>query len=123
MAVDIYFKQQEYPYFDPTEIEVIDSLENFLQQIEMILTTPKGSLLGDPDFGVSLDSYLWSTSIGSGPIKQDIIHQIMTYVNFNEFGSIPYDIQVSFLKGEVWDTIIVDVLIDGTKVAGYAVAP
>jgi hypothetical protein len=123
MAIDIYFKLQSYPYYDPTEIEVIDSLENFLQQLEMILTTPKGSLLGDPDFGVSLDSYLWTTTTGAGVIKQDIINQVIKYVNFDEFGSIPYDIQVSFLKGEVWDTIIVDILIDGTKVAGYAVAP
>ena len=123
MAIDLYFKFDSYPHYDQTEIEVIDSLENFLQQLEMILTTPKNSLLGDPDFGVSLEAFLWTTTMGSGAIKQQITDQIVQYVNFSEFGSIPYDIQVSFLKGEVWDTIIVDILIDGIKVAGYAVAP
>ena len=36
MAIDLYFKFDSYPHYDQTEIEVIDSLENFLQQLEMI---------------------------------------------------------------------------------------
>jgi hypothetical protein len=123
MAIDMYFKLSNYPYYDPSEIEVIDSLENFLQQLEMIITTPKGSLLGDPNFGVSLESYLWTFTTSSSSIKQSIINQIIEYVGFDGFGQIPYEIDVNFLKGEVYDTMIVDILIDGNKVAGYAVAP
>ena len=123
MAVDIYFKVEEYPYYDPNQIEVDESLENFLQQLEMIITTPKGSVLGDPNFGIDLDSYLWNFNVGSSPIKQEILTQINEYVDYDVIDSIPYDIEVSFLKGDVWDTVIVDVTIDGTKVAGYAVTP
>lgn len=123
MAVDIYFKSDEYPYYNPNEIEVDENLEIFLQQVEMIITTKRGSILGDPEFGVDLDSYLWSFTSGSGSIKQDILTQISRYIDYETSKGISYDIDVSFLKGEIWDTIIVDVTIDGTKVAGYAVTP
>jgi hypothetical protein len=123
MAVDIYFKVEDYPYYDPNQIEVDENLENFLQQLEMIITTPKNSVLGDPNFGIDLESYLWNFNVGSSPIKQEILTQINEYINYDIIGEIPFDIEVSFLKGDIWDTVIVDVIIDGTKVAGYAVTP
>jgi hypothetical protein len=123
MAVDIYFKLPEYPYYNPSEIEITDDLEMFLQHVEMIITTPKGSILGDPEFGCSLESYLWSTQKGGGEIKQEISTQIYEYVDFDDVNGIPYDIEVSFLKGELWDTAIIDLTIDGTKVAGYVLTP
>jgi len=123
MVVDIYIKNNEYPYFDQNEIDITDDLEIFLQQIEMIITTPKGSLIGDPDFGVDLESYIWSFNRGSSNIKQDITQQINTYIQPSLALTMNYDISVNFLRGEIWDSIIVDILIDGTKVAGYAVTP
>ena len=123
MAVDIYFKLEEYPFYDPTEIEINDELESFLQNVEMILTTPKGSVLGDPNFGCSLETYLWDTSKGSSEIKQEISSQIYDYVDFDNYSGITYEIDVNFLKGDIYDTAIVDIKIDGTKVAGYAINP
>jgi len=123
MAIDLYFKMDTYPYYDADEIEINDRVELLLQELEMILTTPKGSVLGDPDFGVSLDSYIWTTSKGSSHIKQDVDYQINTYISNDTLKDIDLDIDVNFVKGEIWDTIYLDILIDGTKVAGYAVEP
>jgi hypothetical protein len=123
MAIDLYFKMDTYPYYEPNEIELNDRVELLLQEVEMILTTPKGSVLGDPDFGMSLDSYIWSTSKGSSHIKQDALTQFNTYISPEAFRDISLDVEVNFVKGEVWDTLFLDILIDGTKVAGYAVEP
>jgi phage baseplate assembly protein W len=123
MAVDLYFKMDTYPYYDADEIEITDRLELLLQEVEMILTTSKGSVLGDPDFGLSLDSYIWSTSKGSSHIKQDAENQINKYISNDALRGIALDIEVNFIKGEIWDSIILDVLIDGTQVAGYTVEP
>ena len=121
MAVDIYFKLPSDPVFDAFGIEEESALEIFLQQVDMILTTTKGSVLGDPDFGVSLDQYLWSYSGGSGSIKQDVQQQINQYVETDV--PIDYNIDVSFISGEIYDTILIDVSVDGQKVAGYLMAP
>jgi hypothetical protein len=37
-------------------------------------------VFGDPEFGLSLDQYLWSFSGGSGSVQQQIEQQIMEYV-------------------------------------------
>lgn len=123
MAVDIYFKLEEYPFYDQTEIEVNDNVEIFLQQVEMILTTPKTSVLGDPDFGCALETYLWDTQVSSSAIKQEVLDQIATYIDYEIRSYIDYDINVAFIKGEVWDTAVIDIVIDGISVAGYAVTP
>lgn len=123
MAIDLYFKMDTYPYYDADEIELNDRVEMLLQEVEMILTTPKGSVLGDPDFGVSLDSYIWTTSKGSSHIKQDVDFQINKYISNDTMNGIDLDMDVNFVKGEIWDTLYLDILIDGTKVAGYAVEP
>lgn len=121
MAVDLYFKLPDDKVFDPNALEETSSVEIFLQNLDMIMTTKKGSVLGDPDFGLSLDQYLWSFSGGSGTIKQEILQQIAQYVENVE--NIPYDIDVNFLSGEIWDTILIDVYIRGEKTAGYWMAP
>lgn len=121
MAIDIYFKLPSDSVYDPRGIEEESALEIFLQQVDMIMTTEKGTVLGDPDFGLSLDRYLWSYSGGSGTIRQEIEQQISNYVFMED--PIPYEISVNFITGEIWDTILIDVLIDGEKIAGYMMAP
>jgi hypothetical protein len=121
MAIDIYFKLPSDSVYDPRGIEEESALEIFLQQVDMILTTERGSVLGDPEFGLNLEKYLWSYSGGSGTIQQEINQQIINYVYIE--GPIDYEISVSFISGEIWDTILIDVLIDGEKIAGYMMAP
>jgi hypothetical protein len=123
MAIDLYFKMDTYPYYDADEIEITDRVELLLQEVEMILTTPKGSVLGDPDFGMDLDSYIWSMSKGSSHIKQEAEIQFNKYISVETFRGIDLEVDVNFIKGEIWDSIILDILIDGTQVAGYAVEP
>lgn len=121
MAVDIYFKISSDSIFNPDNIEEEDSVEIFIQQIDMIMTTKKGSLLGDPEFGVNLEKYLWSFYGGSDGIKQEIFQQISQYTD--NISNIPYDVEVNFINGEIWDSILVDIIVDGTKVAGYLTTP
>jgi len=120
MSVDIYTKLPSDPIFDPNAMEETSELEIFLQSVDMILTTRKGSLLGDPEFGLALDSYLWSFTGGSSGLKQEIMQQITQYTYSER--TISYDIEVNFISGNVYDSILVDVIIDGTKMAGYLMA-
>jgi phage baseplate assembly protein W len=123
MAVDIYFKTTDYQFFKQNEIEVEDELEQFLQNVDMVISTPKGSVLGDPNFGCSLEQFLWDTTKGGYDIKQEISSQIYDYVVYENNVGINYDIEVSFIKGEIYDTAIVDLIIDRTKVVGYVINP
>lgn len=122
MPADIYLRIPNDPNYNPSEIDVDDKLFNFLQGVEMILTTNKGEIFGVPELGASLESYLWNPYITSSVIKTEINKQIATYCGDNA-SSIPYNIDVNFVKGQITDSIIVDLLIDGTKVLGIAATP
>jgi hypothetical protein len=123
MAVDIYFKSSEFPYYDETEIEISESNEMFIQALDMLFATPKTHVLGDPNFGIDLEQYIWSMTKSASSIKQEIINQINDHIDYTLLDLVNYDIEVNYLKGEVWDTVVIDVIIDGTKVAGYAAKP
>lgn len=122
MAVDVYLRIPTDPNYDPDQIEVEDRLSNFIQYIEMVLTTTKGEVFGDPNFGANLDSYLWNSNISAGSIISDINRQIFDYCP-DSCKDIPYTIDVSFYKGDIFDTMIVDITIDGEKVLGIAATP
>mgnify|MGYP000913046800 CR=1 FL=1 len=123
MAVDIYFKSSEFPYYDETEIEISEANEMFIQALDMLFATPKTHVLGDPNFGIDLEQYIWSITKSASSIKQEIINQIDDHIDYELLDLVNYDIEVNYLKGDLWDTVVIDVVIDGTKVAGYAVTP
>jgi hypothetical protein len=120
MAVDLYLRIPTDPNYSESEIELDVEIENFLQCVEMVLTTRKGDVLGDPNFGANLEDYVWS-NYSSSQIKTELTHQVATYCEEFVY-KIPYSIEVGFVKGEIVDTIIVDIIIDGTKVIGIAVS-
>lgn len=122
MPIDFYCKVDTNPYYNANEIELVDELEIFAQCIEMILTTRKGDVLGDPDFGANLEDYVWSSSASSNSVQKEILSQINKYCS-TLARKIPYDIEVSFIQGAITDTMIVDLLIDNQKVLGVGVTP
>lgn len=122
MALDVYLKIPTDPDYSSSEIEVEDELFNFVQYIEMILTTQKGEVFGSPNLGASLESYLWNPNISASIIKREIIEQIKEFCPRSS-STIPFDIDVNFVKGEITDSILVDIEIDGTKVLGISAIP
>lgn len=122
MAVDIYLRIPTDPNYDPEQIEVDDRISNFVQYIEMILTTNKGEVFGEPDLGANLESYLWNTNISASVIKSELNRQIFQYAP-NSCKDIPFSIEVNFFKGDITDSMLIDIIIEGEKVLGIAATP
>lgn len=77
---DFYFRDQTDPAFRADQLEVYDSLEETLQQVKMTLFTRKGEVLGEPEFGVDVEKYLFEFSIDPFAISKEANDQINTYV-------------------------------------------
>lgn len=122
MPLDIYLRIPTDPNYDDTQIEVEDRLFNFVQMVEMILTTNKGEIFGSPNLGANLEAYLWNPNVSASTIKSEINRQIMEYC-VEGIKDIPYSIDINFIKGAITDSMIVDIIIDGTKVLGIAATP
>jgi len=117
MEIDMYFKLDTNGAFVEGEMEETSELELFIDQVDMILTTKPGSVLGEPTFGINLEKYLWTFQGGSAIIKQEIEQQISEFI-INDY-NIPYEIDVNFIKGEIFDSIFINFSVDGQQITGY----
>ena len=77
---DFYTRTDEDPKYLGDRVEISDELESAIQQVKMTLFTRKGEVLGEPDFGIELDSYLFEYSIDPNRLGKDATSQINKYV-------------------------------------------
>ena len=122
MALDIYLRLPQDPNYNADFLEVEDDVSNFVQMIEMCLTTVPGEVLGEPELGCNLEGYLWNPYITVGTIKNDIMSQVRRFCNYSQL-SIPFSVNVNFIKGSISDSILVDIEVDGRSVLGIAASP
>jgi hypothetical protein len=77
---DFYTRTNEDPKYLENRLEISDEIESAIQQVKMTLFTKKGEVLGEPDFGINLDSYLFDYSIDPQGLGRDATGQINKYV-------------------------------------------
>ena len=109
-ATDIYIRRPQRSLYSEKDIEINDMLTMFLQQIEMVLSTPPSTVLGRADFGVGLRSYLWNFNVGESELKQAINEQIG--LNCSLSGEFSYKIDVEFFETGNSDSAIIDITVE-----------
>jgi hypothetical protein len=78
---DFYTRTNDDPKYLNDRVEIGDELESAIQQVKMILFTKKGEVLGEPDFGIDLDSYLFEYSVDPFNLSNEATGQINKYVS------------------------------------------
>ena len=112
MLNDLYARNPTDPNYIIGQLEMENSLELFKQQIENCLFTSKTMVLGDIEFGASLDEYIWSFNLSASAVKATISQQINTYCTLGKYFS--YTVNVEFFKGTIKDIAQVSIEINGT---------
>tara|TARA_R110000868_G_scaffold110719_2_gene299640 strand:+ start:514 stop:885 length:372 start_codon:yes stop_codon:yes gene_type:complete len=87
---DFYTRTQDDPKYTSGLIENSDSLEETIAQIKMTLLTNKGEVLGEPNFGIEVNKYLFEFDIDPFQLSSEASSQIDSFVT----GSNIYDIKV-----------------------------
>ena len=77
---EIYFRDQNDPKFQADKVEVTDDLEATIQQIMMTIFTKKGEVLGEPNFGLNLDNYLFEFDVDPTSLSRAAQDQIYNFV-------------------------------------------
>lgn len=102
-------------------LEINDSLTAFKQQIEMLLFTKPGDILGEPEFGIDLESYIHEVTLNEYDLKQIINTQIKKFCplaqNYN------YNIDIFFATSETTnkDSALINIIIENNTVLGVIV--
>jgi hypothetical protein len=77
---EFYLRPTEDPAYVPDQLEINDELESTVQQIKMTLFTNRGEVLGEPNFGVEVEKYLFEFSIDPFLLTKDAGGQLDAYV-------------------------------------------
>ena len=77
---DFYMRPEDDPRYRPDQIEVYDEIESCINQIKMTLLTEKGEVLGEPNFGLNVMSYLFEFELDPFKLSDNANAQISKYV-------------------------------------------
>jgi phage baseplate assembly protein W len=120
MAIsEIYCKLTNDPYFESDRLEVTSDIEALIEKIRMVMLTKKGDVLGEPEFGVDLEKYIFETFFDRRAILSEINNQFSKYIP--EQNRYDLNTKVDISKGEFRDNIIVDIFINQEKILGFAI--
>lgn len=117
---EIYAKDPADPNYQNNIIEHSDVYETVLSKIRMILYTKPGEVLGDLNFGVNLEEYVFSLNASNTSIQEKIEEQINTYVP--EVYAMSISVNVSFGKRETYDECYIDIKINGKNAMGLIIS-
>lgn len=106
MLREIYNRDPEDPNYKEDQLEVTDPLEVCLGKIKMMIFTAKGEVLGDPSFGLDLESYIYDMNLSELAIRKEIQDNISAYIP--EFTSLGGNYELKFYMGTNRDIATLD---------------
>jgi len=107
------------PLYDPTMLEVSNDLEVLLGQIRMLLFTKPGDIIARLNFGIDLESMVFSTNVSTIGIEEYVSSQIYQFCP--SAASFDVKTEVIFFEGNSSDTCLIDIFVNGTKYLGVIV--
>ena len=117
---EIYPRTPDDPNYIPGVMETDDPIEITIGMIKQIMLTNPGEVLGDPDFGINLESLLFDFEVSQGQLEEAIALQLYTYCPFSR-DQLQVDFKIGFFRGTTRDTCIIEFAISGRPVIGIKI--
>ena len=114
--MEFYIKKDGDPRFDISQMEIDGDISEILIQIETLLFTTKGSVLGDPDFGLNLDDYVYSFRYNDNMLVGVVRDAISRFVPLSKKYNV--DVTVDFTDEVDRHLVFVSIVIDAKYQVG-----
>lgn len=117
--MELYVKTLEDPNHTANAVHIENEISQLITQIETMLFTDRGTVLGNPNFGASLETLIYELNANEEQIKGLVNEQIDMYIPLAE----KYDTQVdiTFQRGEIRDIANLNITIDSQYLVGVRV--
>lgn len=123
MIQEIYIGVPRTNTYKPNTIEVTNDIEVILERVRVLLGTRKGEVLGDPDFGINLEDYLFDMKVPEQQIKKEVTEQFAKYITCATSPMYAIDVKVNFGKNVEagYDYMVIDIYINQQKIQGFLI--
>ena len=120
MFREIYIRTEDDPYYDPNIVDYSNEIEEIITQLRVLLSTGRGEVLGNYDFGTNLEYYVFSTIKNGDEICKEIDQQIRLYCYISDNVNVTTDMEFG-KDNSGRDYAVLNVNINGTKAAGFLI--
>jgi hypothetical protein len=117
---EIYPRNPDDPNYKSGLMHTDDQVEILIGMIKNCMMTRPGEVLGDPYFGIDLESLIFDLEVDQATLERAIGMLLVTYVPLaNSLYQVDY--KIGFLKGETRDACIIDFAIKGSPILGIKI--
>ena len=114
---DFYMRSEGDPKYKSGVIQVSDDTEEAISQIKMTLLTDKGEVLGEPEFGLEVNKYLFDFETNPFGLSNEANLQIEKYVASSKIKNIEVT-PSKFTDDRERDVFVLEVNINGDNSFG-----
>ena len=108
--MELYIKAIGDPNFDADQLQADEDIQMLLTQIETLIFTNKGDVLGNPDFGLNIDDYVYSFRYNDTMLQGMIEAGISRYCPLSY--KYPVSVTVEFTQETERNMVFIDITID-----------
>ncbi len=108
--MELYIKAIGDPNFRADQMQVDEDIQLILTQIETLLFTAKGSVMGAPDFGLNLEDYVYSFMYNNDMIKGVVSNAISEYIPLSTKYRV--NVEVDYVTETERNAMYIDITID-----------
>ena len=108
--MELYIKYLSDPNYDETQVQTNDEIEMLITQIQTVLFTNTGEVMGSHNFGCNLEELIYDFGSSAHNIKAVITDQLNQYCPLASKYNL--EVKIDFVNGEVRDMAFIDITID-----------
>jgi len=108
--MELYIKAIGDPNFDPDQLQVDEDIALILTQIENLLFTVKGDVMGEPEFGLNLEDYVYSFMYNDTMLQGVVKEAISRWIPLS--AKIPVNVTVEFASFTDKNVVFIDIIVD-----------
>jgi len=108
--MELYIKTSGDPNFDASQMQADEEIQMMLTQIETLIFTTRGDVMGSPDFGLNIEDYIYSFRYNDTMLKGMIESNINTYIPLAI--KYPVYVNVEFMQETERNLVYIDISVD-----------
>ena len=110
--MDFYIKTFGDPSHNPTKLQTSAEVSQLITQLETLIFTKKGEVLGNPNFGLDLEKYIYTLQYNPNMLRGEVEKEIYNNIPLAEKYNVQVDVETADLHSSV--VMYIDIIIDST---------